>query len=47
MRYKVLLLYMMIAGSVLGVETETEMTDSVSLPDVEVSVSRIARPVTQ
>ncbi|MBP5290450.1 MAG: TonB-dependent receptor [Paludibacteraceae bacterium] len=38
---------MMIAGSVLGVETETEMTDSVSLPDVEVSVSRIARPVTQ
>ena len=37
----------MIAGSVLGVETETEMTDSVSLPDVEVSVSRIARPVTQ
>ena len=37
----------MIAGSVLGVETETEMTDSVSLPDVEVSVSRIARPVTK
>ena len=47
MRYKVLFLYIIIAGSVLAVETETEMADSVSLPDVEVSVSRIARPVTQ